>query len=144
MKLKKLLTFLAVTGLMTAFLTGCTTDSKTTTNQKPTGTITLYTSQPEKDAQTLVESFNKKYPDVKVQIFRSGTEEIISKIMAEKKIGTIQADVLLVADDVTFESLKKQNLLLSYNSPEFKDIPEQFIDKDKKLLLLKEYMINMH
>ena len=107
-------------------------------NQAPSGTsssaakgeLNLYTSQPEADAQKLVEAFNKKHPDVKVKIFRSGTEEVISKVMAEKKMGKVEADVLLVADAATFEQLKKQSILDNYESPEMKAIPSELVDKD--------------
>ncbi|MBA4536772.1 ABC transporter substrate-binding protein [Bacillus aquiflavi] len=94
------------------------------------GTLSFYTSQPDADAQALVEAFQKKNPNVKVETFRSGTEEVISKIQAEKQAGDIQADVLLVADSVTFESLKEDDLLLSYQSPETKQIPASFVDQD--------------
>ncbi|WP_243735245.1 ABC transporter substrate-binding protein [Paenibacillus turpanensis] len=94
------------------------------------GTLSFYTSQPEEDATKLVTAFNKKYPDVKVETFRSGTEEVIAKLQAEKQAGSVQADVLLVADSVTFESLKQQKLLLSYKSPELASIPANLADPD--------------
>lgn len=99
-------------------------------NSEVAGTLNFYTSQPDADAQALVDSFQKKYPDVKVETFRSGTEEVISKIQAENLAGDIQADVLLVADAVTFESLKEEELLMSYQSPEAKQLPEAFVDPD--------------
>lgn len=94
------------------------------------GTIQFYTSQPDADATALVDAFNEVYPDVNVVIFRSGTEEVIGKINAERQAGAIQADVLLVADAVTFESLAEDDLLLSYESPELEGIPEEFIGDD--------------
>jgi iron(III) transport system substrate-binding protein len=97
---------------------------------KITGKILLYTSQPDQDAQGLVSAFLKKYTQAKVEIFRSGTEEVISKLLAEAKAGSVQADVLLVADAVTFERLKEQNLLTPYRSPELAKIPKAYIDKD--------------
>lgn len=96
----------------------------------PKGEITLYTSQPESDAQQLIAEFNKKYPDVKVNVFRSGTEEVVSKLLAEKKMGKVQADVLLVSDAATFEQLKGQAILDNYESPEMKYIPAELVDKD--------------
>ena len=101
-----------------------------TSQQKVEGTLNFYTSQPDADAAKLVEGFQAKYPDVKVEIFRSGTEEVISKINAEKLAGDVQADVLLVADAVTFESLKEEDMLLSYESAEASEIPSEFIDPD--------------
>lgn len=94
------------------------------------GAISFYTSQPETDATVLVEEFNKLYPDVEVNTFRSGTEEVVGKILAENEAGDVQADVLLVADEVTFENLKSQDLLAPYESSESINIPEEFIDED--------------
>lgn len=94
------------------------------------GELQFYTSQPDVDAEQLVEAFNEEYPDVDVKIFRSGTEDVISKVNAEEEAGEIQADVLLVADAVTFESLKEKDMLLEYASPEIEAIPEDFVDAD--------------
>lgn len=111
---------------------------QTNTNDTPqnetadiSGTLSFYTSQPETDATVLVDEFNKLYPDVDVEVFRSGTEEVIGKLLAENTAGDVQADVLLVADEVTFENLKNQDLLEAYESPEFANIPEEYIDKDQ-------------
>jgi iron(III) transport system substrate-binding protein len=105
-------------------------DNKSAESAKVEGALSFYTSQPDADAAQLVEAFNAEYPDVKVNIFRSGTEEVISKIQAEEQAGSIQADVLLVADAVTFMRLKEQDLLLPYQSKEHDQIPSQFVDPD--------------
>lgn len=107
-----------------------TTDSKEKQEEVIAGDLEFYTSQPDTDATKLVNKFNEKYPDVNVKVFRSGTEEVIGKVLAEKEAGAVQADVLLVADSVTFENLKEQELLASYESPEHASIPEEFIDAD--------------
>lgn len=98
--------------------------------EKLKGEVTLYTSQPEQDVQALIEAFNQKQPDVKVNVFRSGTEEVVSKVLAEKKAGAVKADLLLVADAATFESLKSENLLMSYESPELKGISSDYYDAE--------------
>ncbi|BCG57368.1 ABC transporter substrate-binding protein [Paenibacillus sp. URB8-2] len=97
---------------------------------KISGKLSFYTSQPEEDATKLAAAFNKKYPDVNVAIYRSGTEEVMAKLQAEKQAGQIQADVLLLADSVTFENLKRQNLLQAYKSPELGQIPAELADPD--------------
>jgi iron(III) transport system substrate-binding protein len=131
-------------GLLMMFMAACgnsstsSEENSTESNNEETkdveakveGTLNFYTSQPDADAAKLVEGFNEKYPDVEVEIFRSGTEEVISKIQAEKLAGDVQADVLLVADAVTFESLKEEDMLLAYDSEEAGKIPAEFIDAD--------------
>jgi len=135
--MKKTLLFIGL--LMMMLFTAACSDQKDETKAKEgdskksdevSGEMHFYTSQPEEDAQALVDAFNKKYPDVTVNVFRSGTEEVMNKIQAENKAGDIQADVLLVADAVTFESLKKDDLLLNYKSDEAASIPEEFVDSD--------------
>ena len=63
----------AAIGMLAAvmLLTGCKGDENTAGNSQDQakGSITLYTSQPEQDAQKLIEAFNKKYPDIKVNVF---------------------------------------------------------------------------
>ena len=107
---------------MVLFLAACSSgnaDSKEAEDEGSVkGDLEFYTSQPDTDATELVKKFNEKYPDVNVKIFRSGTEEVIGKLLAEKEAGAVQADVLLVADSVTFENLKEQDLLAPYESPE--------------------------
>lgn len=93
-------------------------------------TLRLYTSQPDADAARTVEAFEAIYPDVEVEIFRSGTEEVISRLLLEAEAGTPQADVLLVADAPTFEILEDRNLLEPYLSPNRVDIDEAYYDAE--------------
>lgn len=106
------------------------TEAAKAEGEEVSGSLTVYTSQPEADIQALVEAYNNKYPNVKVEIFRSGTEEVISKVQAEKEADSVLADVLLVSDAATFESLKEQQLLLSYESPELDGIDSGYYDAD--------------
>lgn len=78
------------------------------------GTITLYTSQPETDANKTVAGFRSVHPNVRVNIFRSGTTQIMSKLEAEIAAGRAAADVLLIADATSMQVLKAQNMLLAY------------------------------
>ncbi|WP_411678323.1 ABC transporter substrate-binding protein [Caproicibacter sp.] len=112
--------------------TAPSSSSSAASSQKDTlkGSVTIYTSQPEQDIQALIQAFNKKQPEIKVNVFRSGTEEVVSKILAEKKAGAVKADLLLVADAATFESLKSADLLMSYASPELKGISSDYYDAD--------------
>ncbi|SHT41115.1 extracellular solute-binding protein [Mycobacteroides abscessus subsp. abscessus] len=120
-------------GLVSFALAGCGSEESNATSESTAGIegdLSFYTSQPDEDAQKLVDAFTAKYPDVTVQTYRSGTEEVISKIKAEQKAGDIQADVLLVADSVTFEDLKEDDLLLEYKSEELSEIPSNLVDPD--------------
>jgi len=47
------------------------------------GKLVLYTSQPERDAAQTVAAFRKAHPGVDVEVFRSGTTEVMGKLAAE-------------------------------------------------------------
>lgn len=96
----------------------------------PHRTLSVYTSQPDSDIAKLVGSFRKTYPDVQVNVFRSGTEEVIARINTEVKAGKLGADVILLADAPTFETLKEKSLLLSYTSPQAQKIAAELLDSD--------------
>ncbi len=90
----------------------------------PTGTITLYTSEPEAKVAEMVEDFNKIYPDVTVDVFRSGSGEVIGKIQAEKEAGEIQADIIWFADLDFFDNLAEEDLFLAYRPAGSDEIDE--------------------
>ena len=109
-----------------------TTEASTEAEKKDvSGKITLYTSQPEEDAQKLIDGFNKRVPGCNSRCIPSGTEEVVSK-------GFGRADSRCCSGRCAFSSRqcynlklsKEQDMLLPYESPELKGIPEEYIDKD--------------
>src|SRR5437868_7396436 len=95
------------------------------------GKLTLYTSQPDKDAQATVNGFKKAYPGIEVEIFRSGTTEVMAKLAAEFAAGAGRADVLLIADAVSMEQLKLQNRLMQYAEAKTDGFREGAIDPER-------------
>ncbi|MET3660884.1 ABC transporter substrate-binding protein [Aquamicrobium ahrensii] len=94
-------------------------------------TLTLYTSQPEADAAKTVEAFKKAHPDTDVNIYRSGTSDILAKLAAEFAAGSPQPDVLLIADAVSMELLKAEDRLLAYPEASIDGIEADAVDADK-------------
>ncbi|MEL6887584.1 MAG: extracellular solute-binding protein, partial [Pseudomonadota bacterium] len=78
------------------------------------GKLVLYTSQPNADAQTTVDAFTAKYPDVEVEWIRDGTTKVMAKLRAEFEAGAPQPDVLLIADMVTMEGLEAEGRLMPH------------------------------
>jgi iron(III) transport system substrate-binding protein len=95
------------------------------------GSLVLYTSQPDKDVKGTIAEFNKAHPAVKVEVFRSGTTEVLNKLRTEFSAGAPQPDLVLLADAVTMEALKKEGHLMAMKNVDVSGIPEQFYDKDK-------------
>ncbi|MBD3786915.1 MAG: ABC transporter substrate-binding protein [Sphingomonadales bacterium] len=81
-------------------------------------TLTLYTSQPNEDAQKTVDAFMAAHPDITVEWVRDGTTKLMARLGAEIAAGAAQPDVLLIADTVTLEGMAQQGQLAAYKSPE--------------------------
>ncbi|RUY15761.1 extracellular solute-binding protein, partial [Mesorhizobium sp. M7A.F.Ca.CA.004.12.1.1] len=94
-------------------------------------TLTLYTSQPEADAAKTVDAFKKAQPGIDVNIYRSGTSDILTKMAAEFAAGSPQPDVLLIADAVSMELLKKDDRLLPYPEAKLEGIEADAYDAGK-------------
>jgi len=95
------------------------------------GKLVLYTSQPNTDAQQTIDAFKVKNPNVDVTFVRDGTPRIMAKLKAEFEAGAPQADVLLIADAVTMEGLKKEDRLLAYDKADVSAFPAGVHDPQK-------------
>lgn len=78
---------------------------------RPSGTLTLYTSEVLGEVQKQIDAYQAKHPGVEVKVFRSGTGEVTAKLESETAAGNPQADVLWVADQTYFQSLSSRNQL---------------------------------
>lgn len=103
-----------------------------TPGQGASGRLTLYTSQPDRDAAQTVAAFRKAHPGVQVEIFRSGTTEVMGKLAAEFSGGAPRADLLLIADAVSMEALKRDGRLQPYPEARVEGFREGTIDKDRQ------------
>ena len=95
------------------------------------GKLVLYTSQPERDASQTVAAFRRVQPGVDVEVFRSGTTEVMGKLAAEFSAGQPKPDVLLIADAAAMESLKKDGRLLAYPGAKVDGLATGSYDTDR-------------
>ncbi|MAS13698.1 MAG: ABC transporter substrate-binding protein [Nitratireductor sp.] len=93
--------------------------------------LVLYTSQPDADAAETVDAFKAANPGVEVEIFRSGTSDLMTKLAAEFAAGSPQPDVLLIADAVSMETLKKDGHLMAYPEANVEGFEEAAYDAEK-------------
>jgi iron(III) transport system substrate-binding protein len=99
--------------------------------QAASGTLTVYTSTPDQAMNDLIAAFNKAEPGVKVDFFRSGTTEVVNKLLAEFTAGAPQPDVLFIADATVMEQMKADGRLMPYAEAPVQGLPEGFYDSDK-------------
>lgn len=95
------------------------------------GTITVYTSQPNDQMAAVVAAFNKDHPEITVDVFRTGTTELMTKLEAEFTAGSTPADVMLIADAVAMTKLKNEGRLYAYSDAPTAGLPEAVVDPDR-------------
>src|SRR5882724_11645066 len=89
----------------------------------PSGRLMVYTSQPSDQMAKVVEAFRKAHPDIRVELFRSGTTEVMNKLQVELAAGRLQADVVVASDAVVITQLKRDNRLLSCPFAPYSKVP---------------------
>ena len=99
--------------------------------QEVSGKLVLYTSQPNTDAQQTIDAFKAKHPKVDASFVRDGTPRVLAKLRAEIEAGGPQGDVLLIADSVTMEGLKKEGRLLAHERADVSAYPAGTHDPQK-------------
>ncbi len=77
------------------------------TAQTPSGSMMLYTSEPPQDAEATIAAFRKTAPNIQVAFIRDGTTQLMTRLDTEFAAGAPRPDVLLIADAITMERLKR-------------------------------------
>lgn len=87
------------------------------------GTVVIYTSLNLKDSVPITEAFEKKYPGVKVTLWRAGSEKVLNRAVTEARAGRYSPDVI-ETNGPEMEALYREQILTPFFSPHFKDIPD--------------------
>lgn len=87
---------------------------------KREGTVTLYTSAPPDDLTALINAFTKKH-DIKVRLWRSSSENVLQRGVAEARSGRFDADVF-ETNGTEMEFLQREKILQEVKSPLIGDI----------------------
>lgn len=143
---RKTLTLLTALLALVLLITACNGSKTTTTTAEPaanvtdapegtandtaSGTVTVYTSVPQALIDQYQEAFNKVYPDIKVEVYRAVTNDILAKLKAEQEANANVADVIWVADESSAVLLKEQGYLTPYKSTEDAGIQDSMKDSE--------------
>src|SRR2546429_277728 len=84
--------------------------------------VVVYTSLNLKDSVPIVEVFERKYGGVKVQLWRSSSEKVLQRAVAEARAGRFSCDIL-ETNGPEMEAMHREQLLEEFFSPHFKDLP---------------------
>lgn len=137
---KTIMTIILCTLLALTTFTGCgqtpaessaaSADPAEPQASKIEGTITYYTSMPEKNATKLIELFTSKYPGTSIELYRAATGTVLSKLQAEMQVNQVVADVVAVAEPDASFILKKQGALHSFTPKGAEKLDAAYKDKD--------------
>lgn len=101
------------------------------TGSAEAGKLVLYTSQPNEDAQATVDAFERQHSGIDVEWVREGTTKVMAKLQAEFAAGAPQPDLLLIADSVTMEGLKRDDRLQPYADADVSGYDTALVDGDR-------------
>lgn len=80
---------------------------------KAEGTLSWYTSTPQAQAQKIADLFTQK-TGLKVQLFRSGGEALMTRFLTEQDAGRVAADVITTSDPAAFNGLARDGKLTKF------------------------------
>ncbi len=92
--------------------------------------LLIYTSVPSGIMSEIETEFEKYYPQVKLAIYRNGTQAIISKISAEREAGGPRPDIIWVADPSYVNVLKEEGMLHAFDSKYKNELSAYLRDAD--------------
>lgn len=93
------------------------------------GIAVIYTSLNTQDSVPLTGAFEKKY-GVKTQLWRSSSERVLQRAVAEARAGRFSCDVL-ETNGPEMEALYRERLLEEFRSPNFSELPPAAFPKHR-------------
>jgi len=78
--------------------------------------LVWYSSTTAEDALALIKKFHEQHPAIQVQHFRSASEKLLERILAESRAGSFKADIVTLPE-LELSLMIKRKLLLRYDSP---------------------------
>ena len=129
LKPRVLLGLAAILSIAVGFSTSLCADTALLEKAKDEGKLVAYLAMNAADAVTVQAAFEKKFPQIKVDLVRSGAPAMLQRVLTEYRGGKIFADVVLGFGFIHYE-LGQQKLLARYESAERVNYPLQFKDKE--------------
>jgi iron(III) transport system substrate-binding protein len=105
------------------------TDKADVEAAKKEGAVVWYTSTPLRQAQVVADAFEKKY-GFKVEVFRTGGEQVIQRFQTELSAGKTLVDLLTASDPAAFDEMVKKNQLVKFRPEHFDKTPPAARNED--------------
>jgi iron(III) transport system substrate-binding protein len=108
---------------------GADRDQRLLEGARREGTVVIYTSLNLKDSVPISAAFEKKY-GVKVSLWRSSSEKVLQRAVAETRAGRFACDVV-ETNGPEMEAAYREQLLQEFFSPHFDDLPAAAFPKHR-------------
>jgi iron(III) transport system substrate-binding protein len=108
---------------------GADRDPRVLEGARKEGRVVVYTSLNLKDSVPIAEAFEKKYA-VKVSLWRSSSERVLQRALAEARAGRFTPDIL-ETNGPEMEALYREQLLEEFFSPHFTELPPAAFPKHR-------------
>jgi len=105
-------------------------DARVEAAARKEGKVVWYTSLALTSAEKVAKLFETKYPGVKVEVNRTGSQRILQRVMQELTANIKTVDVIHTSDAGHYVLLKEKKLLLKYTPAGAERFPAGFKDKD--------------
>jgi iron(III) transport system substrate-binding protein len=106
------------------FFSGC--------KEKEGEKLTIYTSMYKEVIELYKPELKKAFPNLEIEWFQAGSENVASRVMAELQGGGTKADILFTSDIFFFQELKKMGLLLPLTAvSNLSKLDPSYVDADK-------------
>jgi iron(III) transport system substrate-binding protein len=115
--------------LFTASMAGAQTQDQLIAGAKKEGKLVVYASATAPQLQMYFAAFNKRYPFIKTEFFRTGKQKLVSKILFEEQAKQRIADVIHTSVIET-HILKTRAALSRYIPMEADSLPAQYKDPE--------------
>jgi iron(III) transport system substrate-binding protein len=89
-------------------------------------TVWIYTSLYKDTVSEIKTKLEKDFPNIDVQFYQAGSEEVAAKVQAESLAGKVQADILISSDRFWYEDMAANGKLLSYRPANTEKVPDAF------------------
>ncbi|MGH7873147.1 MAG: ABC transporter substrate-binding protein [Candidatus Binatia bacterium] len=95
-------------------------------SKKESGLV-WYSSTTAEDALALIKKFHEQHPTIQIQHFRSSSEKLLERILAESRAGAFKADIVTLPE-LEMSLMIKRKLLVAYNAVEASLYPPETKD----------------
>jgi len=95
---------------------------------KREGEVVFYASMNLGEANIMIAEFEKRYPSIKVKLNRTGSEKLLTRVLAEARAKRVSADVIQTVE-FSMYILRRSGVLARYIPPSDSLYPKNFKDE---------------